>query len=67
MIVCRGEVNIAARISSGRPRAVIAIVLVEISTLQAAALSACARASITSKYASGSISPPPSERGSRRR
>ena len=63
MIACRGEVNIAASCSSVRARTVPVIVLVEISTLHPAALSAFVSASTTSKYVSGSISPPPSERG----
>ena len=63
MIASRGDVNIAASVASGRPRVVMVMVLVEISTLQPAALSASVSASTTSKYTSGSISPPPRERG----
>ena len=63
MSVCRGVENMAASASSPRPRTVLVMELVEISTLHAAALSAWASASITSKYVSGSTSPPPSARG----
>jgi hypothetical protein len=67
MTVSRGVVNMAASVSSGSARTVPVITLVEIRTLQPAVLSARVRASTTSKYVSGSISPPPSERGRNRR
>ena len=63
MIVRRGVVNSGASTSSRSERAVLVMVLVEISTLQPTALSARVSSSTTSKYVSGSTSPPPSERG----